>query len=121
MWRSLYCPSEYVLWGQHNRYLTTCLLEYSLGDLYIHRSRIQAWGMRTHAEAYASEALTSADRRVQYRALLGSVALIAHPQVICLDAAFVFHPLRPLGNFARSHDEPAEEAFWEHKDLLKQH
>ena len=49
------------------------------------------------------------------------VALVAHPHVIWLDAAFVFHPLRPLGNFARSHDEPAEEAFWEHKDLLKQH
>lgn len=49
------------------------------------------------------------------------MALIAHPHVIGLDAAFVFHPLRPLGNLARSHDEPAEETFWEGKDLVEHH
>ena len=45
------------------------------------------------------------------------VPSIAHPGVVRFDGTFVFHPLRPLRNFAGAHDDPAKEADGEEEDL----
>ena len=36
-----------------------------------------------------------------------------------LNLAFVFRPLRPLGNFAGAHDDPAEDAHGQEEDLAQ--
>jgi hypothetical protein len=51
---------------------------------------------------------------------LGRVPFIPNPHVIGINRAFVFDPLRPLGDLAGAHDEPAEQALWDDEHLRKQ-